>query len=197
MHTTRCLIYQYSLVKIQVCLRIHCVFFHLVQILWLVFHFIHNHSCINDFWKMGQLLPTNGNKCVPLQEIMCTFFCNRRNSFLSFGGHQLYNSEALPFTYDQYVVIELADKLYNSVTVCFCVSPWIFIQINNFFKLPAPGIEPLTLGLQIQRSTPTPWGTHRIFGYLSAVDLALADFARTKKQTSQKCLCSVAWKFQT
>ena len=27
---------------------------------------------------------------------------------------QLYNLEALPFTYDQYVVIELADKLYNS-----------------------------------------------------------------------------------
>jgi hypothetical protein len=51
------------------------------------------------------------------------FFCNRCNSFLSFDRPQLYNSEALPFTYDQYVVIELADKLYNSVTVCFCVSP--------------------------------------------------------------------------
>ena len=47
------------------------------------------------------------------------FVCNRLNSFLSFGGSQLYNSEALPFTYDQYVVIELADKLYNSVTDCF------------------------------------------------------------------------------
>ena len=31
------------------------------------------------------------------------FFCNRRNSLLSFGGPHLYNSEALPFTYDQYV----------------------------------------------------------------------------------------------
>ena len=31
----------------------------------------------------------------------------------------MYNSEALPFTYGQYVVIELADKLYNSVTVFF------------------------------------------------------------------------------
>ena len=51
------------------------------------------------------------------------FFCNRRNSFLNFGGPQPYNSEALPFTYDHYVVIELTDKLYNSVTVCFCVSP--------------------------------------------------------------------------
>ena len=51
------------------------------------------------------------------------FFFNRRYSLLSFGGPQLYNSEASPFTYNgQYVVIELADKLYNSVTVCFCAS---------------------------------------------------------------------------
>ena len=34
----------------------------------------------------------------------------------------MYNSEALSFTYCLYVVIELADKLYNSVTVCFCAS---------------------------------------------------------------------------
>ena len=40
----------------------------------------------------------------------------------------------------------------------FCVSQWIFIQINNFFNLPVPGIEPLTLGLQGQCSTPTPQG---------------------------------------
>ena len=51
------------------------------------------------------------------------FFCNRHYSLLNFGPPQLYNSEALPFTYDQYVIIELADKLYNSVAVCFCVSP--------------------------------------------------------------------------
>ena len=56
------------------------------------------------------------------QKLMCLdqfFFCNIPNSFLSLGRPQLYNLEALPFTYDQYVVIELADKLYNSVTVCF------------------------------------------------------------------------------
>ena len=41
------------------------------------------------------------------------FFCNKCNSFLSFGKPQWYNLEALRFTYDQYVVIEL---------VCFCVS---------------------------------------------------------------------------
>ena len=87
------------------------------------------------------------NFCQQMEQI-CTI------KFLSFGGPQLYNSEAFPFTYDQYVVIELADKLYNSVFVCFCVSPWIFIQINNFSKL--PGMEPLTLGLQSQRSTSTP-----------------------------------------
>ena len=57
------------------------------------------------------------------QSLFFYFFCNIRNSFLSCCGPQLYNSEALPFTYDQYVVIELADKLYNSATVCFCVCP--------------------------------------------------------------------------
>ena len=41
----------------------------------------------------------------------------------------------------------------------FCGNPGIFIQINNFFKLPVPVIEPLTLGLQVQRSPPTPRGT--------------------------------------
>ena len=45
--------------------------------------------------------------------LLLLFFCNRHNSFLSFSGHKMYNSEALPFTYDQYVIIELADKLYN------------------------------------------------------------------------------------
>ena len=51
-----------------------------------------------------------------------TLFFIRCYSLLSFGGHQLYNSEALPFTYGQYVVLELADKLYDSVTDCFCAS---------------------------------------------------------------------------
>ena len=69
----------------------------------------------------------------------------------------MYNLEALPFTFGHYVIIELADKLSNSVTVCFCTlrkyvfhigckrepNACIFIQINNFFKLPAWKIEPL------------------------------------------------------
>ena len=46
------------------------------------------------------------------------FFFVTDNSLLSFGGPQLYNSEALPFTYDQYVVIELAD---NSITLLLFV----------------------------------------------------------------------------
>ena len=40
----------------------------------------------------------------------------------------------------------------------FCWSPWIFIQLNNFFKFPTLGIKPLTLGLQVQHSPPTPQG---------------------------------------
>ena len=51
---------------------------------------------------------------------MFKFFCKRRYLILSFGGPQLYNCKALPFTNGQYVVIELADKLYNSVTGFFC-----------------------------------------------------------------------------
>ena len=43
-------------------------------------------------------------------------------TLLSFDGPQPYNSETLQFTCGQYVVIELDDKLYNSVTVCFCAS---------------------------------------------------------------------------
>ena len=35
---------------------------------------------------------------------------------------------------------------------------WIFIQLNHFFKLQMRGIEPLTLGLQVQCSPPTPQG---------------------------------------
>ena len=31
--------------------------------------------------------------------------------------------------------------------------------INNFFKLLAPGLEPLTHGSQVQHSPPTPRGT--------------------------------------
>jgi hypothetical protein len=38
------------------------------------------------------------------------FFFNRQYLLLSFGRPQLYDSEALQFTYGQYVVIVLADK---------------------------------------------------------------------------------------
>ena len=55
--------------------------------------------------------------------------------------------------------IHLAIWTKASLYYDFCGSPWIFIQINNFFKLLAPGIEPLTLGSQVQRSPPRPRGT--------------------------------------
>ena len=53
-------------------------------------------------------------------KVLLTKFCD--GLFFFFRGSKLYNSEALLFTYGQYDVIELADKLYNSVTVCFCAS---------------------------------------------------------------------------
>ena len=55
-----------------------------------------------------------------ISDSMWLFF-NRHYSLLSSGSSQLYTLEALPFTYGQYV-IELADNLYNSVTVCFYAS---------------------------------------------------------------------------
>ena len=61
-------------------------------------------------------------------------FCNRRNSFLSFGGPQLYYLEALPFTYDQYVVIELSDKLYNCYCLFLC-EPMNFHPEKQFFQV--------------------------------------------------------------
>jgi hypothetical protein len=71
-------------------------------------------------WRKNRSSPPPGSDCYGIDlnrnyDVVgfFFFFCNRRNSFLSFGGPQLYNSEALPFTY---VVKELADKLYNPVT---------------------------------------------------------------------------------
>ena len=49
-------------------------------------------------------------------------------SLLRLGGPQLYYFEALPLTYGQYGVIELADKLYNSVTVCFLCFPNVYLS---------------------------------------------------------------------
>ena len=64
-------------------------------------------------------------------------FFNRCYSLLSFDGPQVYNSEAFPFTHGQYVVIDLADKLYNSVTVLFLC----FAKVYLSHKLQA-GTEP-------------------------------------------------------
>ena len=43
--------------------------------------------------------------------------------------------EALQITYGQYVAVELADKLYNSVTVVFCTAYFCFSKVANGFEL--------------------------------------------------------------
>ena len=84
----------------------------------------------------------------------------------------------------------LADKLYNSVTVCFHVSPSILIQISNFSKLPAP-IEPLTLRLQSQRSASTPWGTH--FMRILMVRIPVCCFQSSANQTKRRRASAIDW----
>ena len=66
---------------------------------------------------------------MPIQVLF--FFCNRHYSLLSFGVPQLYNLEALSFTYGQYVVIEVADKLYNSFSFYFCASRKYVFHIGH------------------------------------------------------------------
>ena len=67
----------------------------------LKFKLIHHHvfESLSLFKFFGQ------NSCWRNSRLLLPtfFFCNRHNSFLSFGGPQLYNSEALPFTYNQYI----------------------------------------------------------------------------------------------
>ena len=45
---------------------------------------------------------------------MLLFFVTEVTHSWPSASPKLYNLETLPFNYDQYVVIELADKLYNS-----------------------------------------------------------------------------------
>ena len=70
------------------------------------------------------------------------FFCNRRYSLLSFGGPQLYNSEALPFTYMLSVCCYGLDQnqLTNSINplLCYCFfmlcESISFTQVANGFE---------------------------------------------------------------
>ena len=57
------------------------------------------------------------------------------NRLLSFIGPLLYSLVALSFTYGQHVFLELADKRYNSVTVCFCASRKYVFQIGLKWEL--------------------------------------------------------------
>ena len=98
--------------------------------------------------------------------------------------------EALPFTYGQYVVIELADKLYNFVTVCFCVSPWIFIQvagngdqtINPWITKPA--LYLYTMGNPLTRNWYKRW---QIFSTVKK----LKCFWNIRPEVSEKWILSV------
>ena len=84
---------------------------------------------------------------------------------LELWAPELYDLEALPFTYGQYFVIELADKLYNSVTIWFCVSPWIFIQINNFFQVAGAGVWTADAWITKPLYLYTTHWTHHSFAY--------------------------------
>ena len=66
------------------------------------------------------------------------FFVTDITHSLSFGGPQLYNSQALPFTYDQYVVIESADKL------CYCLFLCESMNLNpdkQLFPVASTGVQ--------------------------------------------------------
>ena len=67
-----------------------------------------------------------------ISDSMWLFF-NRHYSLLSSGSSQLYTLEALPFTYGQYVVIELADKLYNCLVFCLIESMSFTLVTNRLF----------------------------------------------------------------
>ena len=81
-----------------------------------------------------------------------TTFLYRHYSLLSFSRHQLYNSEALPFTYGQYVVIELADKLYNYVTIFLC-----FMKVCLSHRLQAGTQCGLQHSLSALTACPSEW----------------------------------------
>ena len=59
----------------------------------------------------------NFDQNIPIFGTSVSFSTDYPFLFVSFGWPQLYNAKAFPFTYGQYVAKELADKLYNSVTV--------------------------------------------------------------------------------
>ena len=64
-----------------------------------------------------------------ISDSMWLFF-NRHYSLLSSGSSQLYTLEALPFTYGQYVVIELADKWQNFFCITFNANRIFFFSCS-------------------------------------------------------------------
>ena len=101
---------------------------------------------------------------------------NRLYSLLSFGGPQLYNLEALPFTYDQYVVIKLADKLYTSATVFFV------LRRTYVFHIGCKRVQTQTRGA-VHFSTLIDFRSNRC-----VISTKLIKFSITKFETPQPIL---------
>ena len=103
--------------------------------------------CIYYVWKI-------------LREPPCLFMvCHTKGPFFNYVDKTLSVNDHLPtphshlwhwwkisflHTVDIFFVTDVTHSWASagSVTVCFCVSPWFFIQITNFSKLPMPETEP-------------------------------------------------------
>jgi hypothetical protein len=81
--------------------------------------------------------------------LLFLFLCNRGDNIQYHGGLRSRELCQAPM-----LLVFLTPR--QALSSHPCISIMIFIQINNFFKLPAMGIEPLTLGLQVQCSPSTP-----------------------------------------
>ena len=107
----------------------------------------------------------------------CSFihFFFRRYSLLSFGISQMYNLEALSFTYRQYVDIELADKL------CYCL--FLCLAKVCLFQVVGRPAGDRTTDPWITRPELYPYNTgdslHKIFTQLCSTGIT-PDFATTR-----------------
>ena len=85
------------------------------------------------------------------------FFCNWGDTIQYHGGLGLRELGQAPVLLMFYLLGRRYHLTHTSL-LWFCGSPWILIQLNNFFKLLAPGSKLLTLRLQVQHSTSKPRG---------------------------------------
>ena len=99
-------------------------------------------------FSLRQVLSSQIHQCLCFAKV---FLSHRSQEGNEHGLGALQHS-LWPNTHSIHLAIWMKAPLFYD----FCGSLWIFIQLNNFFKLPAPGIEPLTPGLQVQSLPPTP-----------------------------------------